>query len=55
MKTVKFKCGCTAELHREAWVSLCPIHEAETKAIHERWAEEHRNQRKLTTQDLKPK
>lgn len=42
MKTVKFKCGCVAELHREAWVSLCPMHEAETKAIHERWALEHK-------------
>lgn len=42
MKTVKYKCGCVAELHREAWVSLCPLHEAETKAIHERWAAEHR-------------
>ena len=41
MKTVKYKCGCVAELHREAWVSLCPPHEAETKATHERWAEEH--------------
>ena len=42
MKTVKYKCGCIAELHREAWVSLCPSHETETKAVHERWAEEHR-------------
>ena len=42
MKTVKYKCGCIAELHREAWVNLCPTHEAETRAIHERWAEEHR-------------
>lgn len=42
MKTVKFKCGCTAELHREAWVELCPQHEAEFQAIHQRWAEEHR-------------
>lgn len=42
MKTVKYKCGCVAELHREAWVSLCPPHEAETKAVHDRWAEEHR-------------
>jgi hypothetical protein len=42
MKTVKFKCGCVAELHREAWVSLCPLHEAETNAIHERWKQEHK-------------
>jgi hypothetical protein len=42
MKTVKYKCGCTAELHREAWSSLCPLHEAEFQAIHQRWAEEHK-------------
>lgn len=42
MKTVKYNCGCVAELHREAWVKLCPQHEAETNAIHERWAAEHR-------------
>jgi hypothetical protein len=41
VKTVKYECGCTAELHREAWVALCPKHETETKAIHERWAQEH--------------
>lgn len=42
MKTVKFKCGCVAELHREAWVSLCPPHEAEFQTTHSRWAAEHR-------------
>ena len=41
MKTVKHKCGCIAELHRERWVSMCPPHEDEFQAIHKRWAQEH--------------
>lgn len=41
MKTEKHKCGCVSELAREAWVTLCPPHEAEFQTIHTRWAEEH--------------
>lgn len=43
MKTAKLKCGCQYELgDRERWVALCPVHEAEFKETHERWAQEHR-------------
>ena len=54
MKTFKYKCGCVAELNREAWVSLCTIHEAEAQAIHQRWALEHQGipNTKLTKQSL---
>jgi len=40
MKTHKHPCGCVSEVHREAWVSLCPKHEAEYQETHLRWARE---------------
>jgi hypothetical protein len=55
MKTVKFKCGCIAELLREAWVKLCPEHEAETNAIRERWAEEHKARQTEENSETRPR
>lgn len=55
MKTVKFKCGCVSELHRERWVSLCPLHESEYQEIHERWAREHANSGGFTRQTTSKK
>lgn len=43
MKTSKEKCGCVVEVGREAYVKMCPAHEAEYQKIHARWAEEHRS------------
>lgn len=43
MKTIRLPCGCRySHGERERWLELCPEHERETAAIHERWALEHR-------------
>lgn len=44
MRTQKHPCGCVSELLREAWVSLCPKHEAEFQETHQRWAAEHKGE-----------
>ena len=42
MRTLKEKCGCRYRADREAWVELCPAHEAEFQETHQRWAREKR-------------
>lgn len=56
VKTAKDKCGCVSEIgDRERWVSMCPEHEAEFQAIHQRWAEEHKAHGQNNSQETEGK
>ena len=53
MRTVKLQCGCVHELERERWTHLCPTHEAEFNEVHQRWAQEHEQQRRKEVDDAR--